>query len=270
MKKWYSKLKENENYNVIILAVLVALVIELIRSCFVTAANVSRILIWDVTNVMDFLMGAGTIINVICIVLAIAFVIQACKRDPKFIICAIVAMSVVAVTGPSLCAVQCIIACGYWLWMIKKPSGKTEFAHICRLTIIMIGFSMAAFLTWEVSSWISFGFDTLKYEVLYAVPWAMENCFNPEIFLVAYLYKHSHRRIFKMVCIMLAVVWVVLAIGCLVSTVIGLANFSEWSEWGPEEMPSNVDSLEAGDWSQWETEDDLSDTFQMEAVNANE
>lgn len=264
MRKWYSKLRESENYNVIILAVLAALVLKLIRFAYVGGVSIYHVIARDMVEDIELVMGRGIIISAVCIVLAIAFVIQACKGDPNFMICAIVAMTVVAVAGVSLCAVQCIIACGYWLWMVKTSSDKSEFARIRRLTIVMIGVSLATFLVWELGTWIPFGFETLKDEVIFALRWAFGNCLNPEVFLVAYLYKCSHRRAFKNICRVLAVVWVIVVIGSLLTAMMAFAGLGRWSEWDPEEMPSNVDYHDEGDWSGWSTLDEDGNMVRME------
>lgn len=265
MRKFYNKLKESENYNVIILAVLVALVLKLLHYVLVTAVNLHHIIVLNLTEDIEFYTGTGSLLSVIFISLAIAFVVQACRRDPNFMICAIVSLTVVAVAGVSLCAVQCIIACGYWLWMAKKPSAKSEFARIRGLTITMICVSFATFMAWELSVWIPFGFETLKDEVLFALQWAFGNCLNPEILLIAYLCKNSKRKLFKNICMVLAAAWIVVAIGAIISAgMLMFGGLGHFDEWGPENGESNYDSKEAGDWSGWSTLDEDGNLVRME------
>ena len=146
MKKWYYKLKECQKYNVLILAVLMALVIKFAHYIYVTAVNVYQVVAWDMLDVYGFAMIGSAALTVLFIVLAIAFVIQAVKREPKMMIGAIVSLAVVAVTGVSFGAVICMIACGYWLWMVTRAHEKTFMQYIkwaiAIVTVLIIGLEL--------------------------------------------------------------------------------------------------------------------------------
>lgn len=133
------KLRESANYNVIITVVLITLLVKVIKYACGTGIAVWRIVAWGMPAA-DIFYSTGTVIVALpFVVLAIAFVIQAVKRNPKLIIGAIVSLAVVAVTGVSLGAVTCMIACGYWLWMVTKLRDK-PFAQYVKwfITIITI------------------------------------------------------------------------------------------------------------------------------------
>lgn len=251
MKKWYYKLKGCQNYNVLILAVLMALVIKFLHYIYVTAVNVYQVVAWDMLDVYGFAMIGSTALTVLFIALAMAFVIQACKRDPKFMICAIVSLAVVAVAGVSLCAVQCIIACGYWLWMVKAKPDKLQRNMIKRVTLILIAVSVMLFVIGTVTWWIPNGFSPLSEEILYVLQKLQYRCLNPEVLLVAYLFKHSENKVFRNLCKVLAVIWVLVTLMMILDTyILSWFGTGHWEEWGPET------SVEAGDWSEWSTEED--------------
>ena len=249
MKKWYYKLKESENYNVIILAILLAIAVKIIHYIYVTGINVYQVAQWEMRNGSGALMIGSTLLAVVFLLLAAGFVWQACRKEPKFMICAIVALAVVAVMGVSFCAIQCMIACGYWMWMKKTSSDKSGFYHIKRLTIILVAFSVALFVAWELSCWIPYGIDSFRMELEYALPRIFVRCFNPEIFLVAYLYKCSERKAFKNMCRVAAVIWIVLVICSILYSLGGVFAGGYFTEWGPA-------SVEEGDWSEWTTLDE--------------
>ena len=252
MKKWYYKLKESENYNVIILAVLAALTIKLVHYIYLTGVNIHDAIAWDMFDAYGFMMIGTAVAAVLFFAMAIAFVIQAVKKDPKFMICAIVSLTVAAVMGVSLCAVQCIIACVYWFWVVKVKPDKQQYELVKLLTGILIVVSVGAFAVWEISYWVQFGFDSLQEEGLLALSRLHNRVFNPEVLLIAYLFKHSVSKSFRNLCKLLAVIWVLMTLWMIVDTyILSWFNMGAFEEWGPES------SIEAGDWSEWETEEDL-------------
>ena len=271
MKKWYYKLKESENYNVIILAVMVAIAAKTVHYMYLSGVQIYYAVQWG-----GDLFDSGTYLSIVSCGLAFVFFLLAgmfaacaCRKDPKFMICAIVSLAVSALMGVSFCAVQCIIACVYWMWMVKGPSEKPEAYHIKRITLILVIVSVVIFVVWELSVWLPFGNESLKDEIYFALQWMFGNCFNPEIVLIAYLYKCSQRKLFKNLCRVLAVIWIAVTIGSLLTSLGSVVNFGVWEEWGS-------DTLEEGDWSEWTTEDDITYgtdedgnvTFEMEAEDA--
>ena len=121
------KFRESENYNAIITVVLIALLIKLVQYAYFT---VWQVIAWKMP-ISDIFYSTGTgIIALPFVVLAMAFVIQAVKRNPKLMIGAIVSLAVVAVLGVSLGAVICMAACGYWLWMATRVHKRPFMQYI--------------------------------------------------------------------------------------------------------------------------------------------
>lgn len=157
------KLRESANYNVIITVVLITLLVKVIKYACGTGIAVWRIVAWGMPAA-DIFYSTGTVIVALpFVVLAIAFVIQAVKRDPKMMIGAIVSLVAVAVAGVSIGAVICMIACGYWLWMVtrvhKKPFMQYIKWAIAIVTVLIIGLeliggimSMGYWSEWEPAS----------------------------------------------------------------------------------------------------------------------
>ena len=252
MKKFYYKLKECENYNVIILAVLVSLLVVLVRTILVLINNIYQLVMWGMPDIYSVSVLGISIISVIATLMAMAFIVNACKRSPSFMIGAIVALAVATVAGVSYCSLHCLIACIYWCWMVmKKPEGDLMH-HVKRLTVILLVVEFVLFMVVELSCWIPYGFDSLYGELYYAVEHLTFNLFNPEILLIAYIFKNSGNRVFKIICRILAVLWIVLALWTLVGPYLSIGTVGSWDEWGS-------DSVEEGDWSEWETEETLDD-----------
>lgn len=131
------KLRESVNYNVIITVVLITLLVKVIKYACGIGIAVWRIVAWDMP-VADIFYSTGTVIVALpFVVLAIAFVIQAVKRNSKMMIGAIVSLAVVAVAGVSIGAVVCMVACGYWLWMVTMLHDK-PFAQYIKWFIAII------------------------------------------------------------------------------------------------------------------------------------
>lgn len=242
MKTWYYKLKESNNYNAIILAVLIALVIRLIRSVYVACINVWQVIEWNMLDGSGLFIGGTAVLSLICNILAVVFVVQAIRRDPKMIIGAVASLAVMAVAGVSLCAVNCLIGGGYWFWLIKKPSERTILEHVYRLTMILLAVSVAVCIVSHISSLFTYGLESVSIEVWYAFTHVARNLFNPEVFLLIYLFRHGRKKL------PLLAAAIVIAV-TLAAAFVGVMNIGHFSEWGPEA------SVEAGDWSEWETED---------------
>lgn len=129
------KFRESENYNAIITVVLMALLVKLVQYAYFT---VWQVIAWKMP-VSDIFYSTGTgIIALPFVVLAMAFVRQAVKRNPKLMIGAIVSLAVVAVLGVSLGVVICMAACGYWLWMVTRAHKRPFMQYIKWAVIILV------------------------------------------------------------------------------------------------------------------------------------
>ena len=124
MKKWVGKLKESDNYNLLIPAMLVLLTVSLLLSVLVAVNNIRQVILWEMTGMMDLLFLVKVFVSLILIILAMSFVAQACMRDPKFMICALVCMALVAVIGLFPVAIICIVTGLIWFASIKERPGK--------------------------------------------------------------------------------------------------------------------------------------------------
>lgn len=142
-----------------------ALVVILILSVRSLAGQIYQVVTWELYDKYGVFMIISAALTVIFVILAIVFVVQAVKRDHKFMICAIVALIVVVVMGVSMGALACAIVCGYWLLKVTRPEGKPLKKPIKALFVIATVAVIAAYLSWTIMSmgyWSEWGPASLE------------------------------------------------------------------------------------------------------------
>lgn len=244
MKKWYYKLKESESYNVLILAVIITSAIRLLISLynFITSAVAS--VQWGAD--WGYIV-ADPAIRLFLAIVPITFVLLACREKPKLIFVSIISWTAMAIIseGWQVDSIQCIITAVYWFGMTINKVEVDLLTHVKRITIILLGAAAVVFIVRFGLGWIQYGLEDIVTEFYLALSCISFNCFNPEVFLIAYLYKKTDHKILKNILRVLFVLWIILIVWYLTyGSAVGM-----WSEWGG-------DSLEADDWSEWTTEED--------------
>ena len=159
MKKWYYKLKESENWNVLIGAVFVLLMLKLLYNTFVLGINVWQMIEWaKIDGDLELMMGSRAFVAFVFTLLAVIFAIQAVIREPKMIIGTITSLAVVAVISVSLMAVFCAVLAGCWLWRIKRAEDKPLKRSVKCLIVIAVGLIVAAY-----AAYIAIGIASMGY-----------------------------------------------------------------------------------------------------------
>lgn len=159
MKKWCGRLKESDNYNILIPAMLTALSVIFIWYAFIAGGSVYNVIRWGQTE--WYLTLGLSVLPVVFVAAAVYFVIQACNREPKFMICAVVCLAVFVVAGVSWIGILCMLAGMLWLFVIRTSESKgfvmvTKGAAIILVVMTVIHYGMlfcfAFFCEWGTSS----------------------------------------------------------------------------------------------------------------------
>jgi hypothetical protein len=263
MKKWYYKLKESENYNVLIGAVFISTFCLCILELIVSVTGVSIGLIrmhgaegvdWARQLMLFRLAYAALAIGLFagCLLLVDA----ACKKNSKFIFPAIALFVLIDVFsyGEAFAAGNCAIMAIVWFIVIRKRDAdllKWSKAMIVALVVVaMIKIPLIIFLE----------FHTMEGLIISDYIWEavrlIGGCIlNPEFILALLLLREQNgSSVGKALLKSVIAVWVIVFGAWLFSNVQVVLQEPALGYWSDEEP---VTEIEEGDWSEWETEEDM-------------
>lgn len=138
MKKWLGKLKESDNYNILIPAMLVVLTVKFIWTIIATGNNIRQVVSWNMDMSEGLVYIIPSFISLAFMAITVYFVTQACNRDPKFMICAIVCSTITAVLAGFIGAIASIILGTMWLVSVRSKNGRRWVIAMKAIAIMLV------------------------------------------------------------------------------------------------------------------------------------
>ena len=256
----YRRLKQQENYNIIIGAIFwcgaVLFIFTLAR--FIVQLAWMGIVTRDIS--LNFLLYGtiGVWLNIFNGILICCLSILLCKKSLKLIIVLAIILIALGALGFGFysigghCAIMGIVC--YYLTK-KENVDIVKASKVIVIALIAFGIMKIPLTVWIDMRELS---DTTTSDyILCVIRYFSSMIFNPEYFLAFLLYKETKsngKNIGKIIKTAI-IVWVVLVISFIYSNIQSICELNEYAEW--KVLLSSPTELEEGDWDAWTTEEDL-------------
>jgi len=252
MRRVYNLLKQSENYNIIIGAVLLSAIVLCIYTVISFIVSIIAMGIQGIlTDNMGFMIS-GLIWDLSIGVFSIIFSVLACRKSPKFILVFVTGMIVLSLL--TLCiyslSLHYAIMGTYWYLLVRRAAvDVNKSANKIIIILIILSLIELSYALWFDMVFTS---DTTLVEYInYSLGKISEMLFNPEFFLAFLLYKEMKKpAVHKTKTVIVSlIIWAITMVATVYSSIY---SFVEMKDWYPP-----ITELEEGDWSEWTTEEDL-------------
>ena len=156
----------------LLLVMTTVLSLKLILLLAVAYINVYQMVQWE----MPFSeMAAGSLVpalKLLFLAMTLIFIVSAYRRDPKFMICALVSLATATVLGMPGCGVFGLLLGGCWLWISMKHPGEAERLGRRKAIVIIIVSAVVAIVTFVAVVGYSIGFFGGEEVVLEEGDWS--------------------------------------------------------------------------------------------------
>ena len=167
MKKWFAKLKESDNYNSLISAMLVVIAATFVLTIIVAGNNIRQVVLWDMNVSEGLVYIVPSFLVMVFLTIGVYFVVQACVRDPKFMICAIACLVVAAVFGGFIGAIAGVVLGAIWFVSGKNKNDKRweiviKVVAIMLMTIVIVTLLKYVCMIFVIGNLGEWGTDSLE------------------------------------------------------------------------------------------------------------
>lgn len=254
----YSKLKQSENYNIIIGAIFWS-------GLFVCLLTVIGYIRWMIVEnipinslTLDyFIYGSlGPCLNFITGILVCCFIFILKKRSLKIMVPIAIFMILVSIGGVGFNSFATHAAIMGLIFCFASKREDVDIVVLSKriiMVLMVFGLLKMPFAVWLDMMYLD---DTTMWDYcLSLIRYLSSMVINPEYFLAFLLYKETRTRDLNCSKVVKAalIIWFALAVSFVFNNIQSILEAKEIKAW--EE--NNLVELEEGDWSEWTTEEDL-------------